>query len=111
MSWKTAAKQKRDAVNALIPEKWLLQSPLPTVKEQRDFTGTFIQQFLTPREVEITETDAVGIVENTTSGTWTAREVAEAFCHRAALAHQMVLLAVDNSYHRCTNSLSGQLLT
>lgn len=91
MDWKTLAKQKRDSTNALIPEKWLLKSPVPPAEEQRDVTGKFIQQFLTPREIEITETDAVGIVKNTTTGTWKAREVIEAFCHRAAMAHQMVL--------------------
>ena len=67
-----------------------LTNPLPSASEQRDVTGKYIQQFLTPREIEITETDAVGIVKNTTPGIWKAREVAEAFCHRAALAHQMV---------------------
>lgn len=88
--WETLAKEKRDSVNALIPKAWLLTSPVPSVAEQRDVTGKYIQQFLSPREIEITETDAVGIVKNTTSGTWKAREVAEAFCHRAALAHQLV---------------------
>ncbi|RFU29945.1 hypothetical protein B7463_g6399, partial [Scytalidium lignicola] len=85
----THPKERRDAVNALIPESWRLTTPLPSVEEQRDLTG-YIQQFLSPRELEITETDAVGIAANTTSGKWKAREVAEAFCHRAALAHQMV---------------------
>jgi len=63
---------------------------VPSAQEQTDVTGKYIQQFLSPREVEITETDAVGIVKNTTSRIWKAREVAEAFCYRAALAHQMV---------------------
>lgn len=91
MDWQTLAKQKRDSVNALIPEQWLLKLPIPSAQEQRDVTGKYIQQYLTPREVEITETDAVGIVKKTTSGIWKAREVTEAFCHRAALAHQLVL--------------------
>jgi amidase len=90
MDWKAAGRKKKDSVNALIPEHWLLKSPVPSVEEQKDVTGKYIQQFLTPKEVEITETDAVGIVKNTTSGAWTAREVTEAFCHRAALAHQLV---------------------
>ncbi|KAL3421610.1 amidase [Phlyctema vagabunda] len=89
-TWEVLAKTKRDSVNALIPKPWLLTSPVPPVLEQRDVTGKYIQQFLSPREIEITETDAVGIVEKTTSGQWKAKEVAEAFCHRAALAHQMV---------------------
>ncbi|KAJ5040893.1 uncharacterized protein L3040_005452 [Drepanopeziza brunnea f. sp. 'multigermtubi'] len=90
IDWKRLGEKKRDSVNALIPKPWLLTSPLPSATEQRDVTGKFIQKYLSPREVEITETDAVGIVEKTTSGVWKAREVAEAFCHRAALAHQMV---------------------
>jgi amidase len=88
--WQALAKEKRDSVNALIPNSWLLTTPLPSAAEQRDVTGKHIQKFLSPKEIEITETDAVGIVKNTTTGTWKAREVAEAFCHRAALAHQMV---------------------
>ena len=90
--WEVLAKEKRESVNALIPKAWLLTTLLPPASEQRDVTGKYIQQYLTPREIEITETDAVGIVKYTTSGIWNAREVAEAFCHRAALAHQLVCL-------------------
>lgn len=88
--WKTLAQTKRNSVNALIPKEWRLSSPLPSVDEQRDVTGKYIRQFLSEREIEITETDAVGIVGKTTTGAWKAREVAEAFCHRAAIAHQLV---------------------
>jgi len=92
--WEIVAKRKRDSVNALIPTQWLLPAPLPSAEEQKDVTGEYIQQFLSPREIEITETDAVGIVKLTKSGTWKAREVTEAFCHRAALAHQMVIVSL-----------------
>ncbi|KAF7919378.1 uncharacterized protein EAE97_011710 [Botrytis byssoidea] len=87
--WQIIAKNKRESVNGLIPEKWRLDS-IPSVEEQKDVTGDYIQQFLSAREIEITETDAVGIVEKTSSGEWKSREVCEAFCHRAALAHQLV---------------------
>lgn len=90
MDWQTLAKTKRDSINALIPVSWRLPSPTPPATKQRNVTGKYIQQFLSPREVEITETDAVGIVKQTTVGLWTALEVTKAFCHRAALAHQMV---------------------
>ncbi len=89
-NWKELGKTKAASVNSLIPKSWLLTSPLPSVEQQRDFTGKYIQSYLSPKEIEITETDAVGIVQKTTTGIWKAREVAEAFCHRAALAHQMV---------------------
>ncbi|KAB8252014.1 amidase signature domain-containing protein [Aspergillus flavus] len=81
---------KRRSILGAIPAKWRLQNPIPQADELRDVTGAYIQQFLTPQEIEITETDAAGITEQTTSGSWTAVEVAEAFCHRAALAHQLV---------------------
>ena len=89
-SWKDLAQKKRNAILDSIPAKWRVdQSKLPSNEEQRDVTG-YIQQFLSKREVEITETDVVGIAKETSTGNWTAAEVAEAFCHRASLAHQLV---------------------
>ncbi|PWY91979.1 amidase [Aspergillus sclerotioniger CBS 115572] len=89
-TWKQVAETKRQSTLDAIPEKWRIKGPIPSATEQRDVTGAYIQQFLTEREAEITETDAVGIAERTTTGQWTAVEVTEAFCHRAALAHQLV---------------------
>jgi amidase len=88
-NWQTLATKKRDSIHAAIPKEWILHS-IPTVEEQKDVTGEYIWQFLSPKEKEITETDAVGIVAKTTSGTWSAVEVTKAFCHRAAIAHQLV---------------------
>ncbi|CAD0027269.1 unnamed protein product [Aureobasidium pullulans] len=87
--WRQIATQKRDSVLALIPEEWRIPAP-PSVDEQRDVTGKFIQQYLNTQEIEITETDAVGIVEKTSNGTWTAVAVTKAFCHRSAIAHQLI---------------------
>ncbi|KAJ5435080.1 Amidase [Penicillium cf. griseofulvum] len=89
-SWKLKGEAKRQSILNAIPEKWRLNSPVPPATEQRDVTGDYIRQYLTEREIEITETDAVGIVERTSTGRWSAVEVTEAFCHRAALAHQLV---------------------
>ena len=87
--WQERAAAKRAGIDALIPAKWRL-SALPTAEEQKDVTGAYIQQYLSAREIEITEEDAVGIYEHTSTGQWKCREVTEAFCHRAALAHQLV---------------------
>lgn len=89
MSWKEAADQKRKSIDALIPSEWRL-SDTPSRESQRDVTGKYVQQFLSEREVEITETDAAGIAKKTTTGQWKAVEVIKAFCHRASLAHQLV---------------------
>lgn len=96
--WKKIATDKHDSVLALIPEEWRIPAP-PSAAEQRDFTGKYIQQYLDEREIEITETDAAGIVKSTTSGTWSAYDVAKAFCHRAAVAHQLV--RIDLTPHQC----------
>jgi amidase len=88
--WEAAARKKRESVNNLIPVCWQLSQPLPPPEEQKDVTDDYIRRFLSLREVEITESDAAEIVKQTTTGRWKAREVAAAFCHRAAIAHQMV---------------------
>lgn len=90
-TWQQRATAKRDSVNSLIPQEWRI-SNLPSREEQKDITGPYIHQYLTKQEVEITETDAVGIAEKTTTGKWKAVEVTKAFCHRAALVHQLVRL-------------------
>ncbi|KAH0346784.1 amidase, partial [Aureobasidium melanogenum] len=87
--WRQVAAEKRDSVLALIPKEWRIPAP-PPAEEQRDVTGKFIQQYLDPREIEITETEATEIVNKTSSGQWTAVEVTKAFCHRSAVAHQLV---------------------
>lgn len=87
--WQTSATAKRDAITQSIPEKWRL-SKIPSTEEQKDVTGSYAEQFLDKREIEITETDAVGIAEKVAAGEWSAVDVTEAFCHRAALAHQLV---------------------
>lgn len=89
LTWRAKGEAKRQSILGAIPEKWIIPD-IPSPEEQQDVTGAYIQQFLNRREIEITESDAVDIVAETTSGSWTALEVAEAFCHRAALAHQLV---------------------
>lgn len=89
MDWKSTADKKRADILSLVPQKWRLET-IPSPEEQRDVTGEYVHQYLTRKEIEITEADAVDIVAKTSSGTWTAVEVTEAFCHRAAIAHQLV---------------------
>lgn len=96
-SWQTLATAKREAILGSIPEEWRL-AKIPTVEEQRNVTGAYIRQFLSAKEVEITETDAMGIVEKTTSGAWRAVEVIQAFCHRASLSHQLVRTSAGNHH-------------
>lgn len=88
-NWQEKAAAKRAAILASIPKEYIIPN-LPTPEQQPDVTGTFTHQYLSAREIEITETDAVGILAKTTTGAWTATEVTTAFIHRASIAHQLV---------------------
>ncbi|KAF2785897.1 amidase [Melanomma pulvis-pyrius CBS 109.77] len=87
-TWQARAEAKRSAILAAIPEEWLIKNP--PIEEQVDVTGSYVHQFLSKREIEITETSADDIVKQTVTGQWSAEEVTRAFCHRAALAHQLL---------------------
>jgi amidase len=89
LDWESKADAKRQAIIDSIPQKWRLDR-VPSADEQKDVTDGYIHQFLSPREIEITETDIGGIAKQTATGSWTSVEVAEAFCHRASIAHQLV---------------------
>jgi amidase len=90
VTWQELAEKKRQSLLDLIPLEWRIPRPIPSAKEQRDVTGEYTHQFLSSREIEITETDAAEIVRLVRGGSWTATEVTTAFCHRAALGHQLV---------------------
>ncbi len=87
-TWQSLAKAKLTSINDSIPSKWRLAT-IPSAGEQRDVTGDFITKSLSKQEIEITETDAVHIVDKTSTGQWSAEKVMTAFCHRASLAHQL----------------------
>ena len=104
-SWQEKAKQKRESILAAIPSEWRIKD-VPSIGDKKDVTGAYIRGFLSDSEVQITETDAEGIVEKTTTGQWKAQDVARAFCHRAALAHQLVWTCLciehtDPKVHKC----------
>lgn len=111
--WLAKGEAKRQSILDAIPAKWRLPNPVPPATEVRDVTGSYIQQYLSEREIEITESDAVDIAAQTTTGRWTAVEVTEAFCHRAALAHQLVCSPQYKtlSVLRVANTWPGQLFT
>lgn len=100
-SWKDIAVAKREAILDSIPSKWRM-SQIPSREEQKDVTGPYIHQFLSKEEIQITETDAVGLANQISAGSWKATEVTEAFCHRASLAHQLVCFILSSSSGRGT---------
>jgi amidase len=89
VDWQTAAAEKRQSLIDLIPPQWVIPA-LPQADALRDITGDFVHQYLTKDEVDVTESEVSTILRCIHEGKWKARDVAEAFSHRAALAHQMV---------------------
>lgn len=88
--WQKVGKAKLESINDSIPKPWRVD-PLPSNEQQRDVTGDFIRQYLSKDEIDLTEASATTIVDNISAGQWTAEAVARAFCHRASLAHQLVM--------------------
>ncbi|KAL6710115.1 hypothetical protein ACN47E_009906 [Coniothyrium glycines] len=87
-SWQDIAKQKRESILALIPSEWRIER-VPGIEEQVDVTE-YVKQYLTPEEVQITQSSADVIAKTVAEGTWKAETVTRAFCHAAALAHQLL---------------------
>ncbi|GAW20091.1 hypothetical protein ANO14919_095870 [Xylariales sp. No.14919] len=89
-SWQARAAAKReDTLNKIYPKWRLSPIDLARAKEQRNLTGSFIQQFLQAEEISIISRDSIDIVEAIKKGELTAVQVTSAFCKAAAIAHQI----------------------
>jgi hypothetical protein len=92
VSWERAARAKQASISGQVPVEWRIKSAdLPPVSALRD-VSYFVWRYLSARELEITDTTAERILEKLGAGEWTALEVNRAFCHRAAIAHQLVCI-------------------
>lgn len=87
-AWETRAQRKRDAIFALIPPEWRLND----IPSPQDYPNVIRlpHDILLQDEILITEAPPLEILANITNSVWTAEEVTRAFCHRAAIAHQLV---------------------
>lgn len=100
-SWKKIAAEKRDSVLAKLPNDWRLPESFlitptgPTSLHLNVTTDEFlatlpIRAQLSSRELAITsETDVAKLLKQYESEELSAEEVVTAFCHRAAINHQM----------------------
>ena len=89
-AWSSSAAAKRNEVNNAIRPQWRLTDlDLTAPAELRNVTQV-ARNYLTREECTITECDPLAILENIHTGVWTSVAVVTAFCHRAAIAHQVV---------------------
>ena len=76
-----------------IPKDWRLpEAILVDSRKEKKIAGDFIESLLDPSTREITGFDSGAILELVSNGSLTAIGVTEAFCKRAAYAHQLVWL-------------------
>ena len=98
MSWENAAREAREAIDSAIPKKWTLQQSqgVRGLKNATSIPKTC--GLLSKDELRITELDASTLVPLLASGEISATRVTEAFCGRAAIAHQLV--GWTQAYHQ-----------
>ncbi len=90
IKWEDRARAKRASLYASIPPKWRLKSTdLAAYDGPRD-VSQLPRKFLTAFEIAVTEGSPLIILSNIHLGVWSAEDVTEAFCHRAAIAHQLI---------------------
>ncbi|GAA6047051.1 hypothetical protein JCM3770_004172 [Rhodotorula araucariae] len=91
-NWREKAAAKRAARDALIPPEWRLPEEFLRDEARKDVTGVPREcGLLNAREMEITEMDEVQeLAKRVADRSFTAEEVAIAFCKRAAIAQQLV---------------------
>ncbi len=85
--WSARAKAKREHLASLIPPEWRLES-VPSPPDLPNVL-TWGREFLTADECAITETEPLIVLAHIQAHLWSAEDVAKAFCHRAAIAHQL----------------------
>ena len=91
--WKETAAAKVAARDAFIPLEWRI-----SLTEARNVLGVPATcGILTTSELEITETDAVTLVEQMIKKQLKSRDVTMAFCKRAAIAQQLVRSHISSS--------------
>lgn len=89
--WTLRVNQKISETSENIRIEWLLSdSQLAEACLRTDLTGDFIMTFLGEQDAEITKIPAPELAKRIRQRERTAKETTLAFCHRAAVAHQIV---------------------
>lgn len=87
-SWKEIAARKQAFVLSQIPEAWKLDH-IPSADEESN-VSEYLDRILPDNEVHITSRSVRELAKLISSGSLSAMAVTMAFCHRAALTHQLV---------------------
>lgn len=118
MTWQETAEKKRQSVLSQIPPEWILKDKPSDVRN----TDEYLNSVLPADENEITHKSLIQLVGDIKSKTLTSYEITKAFCHRAALAHQLINCCAEiffaqaledakalDHYYETTGKLKGPL--
>lgn len=90
-NWQEKANEKRIALNSLIPNQWKLSSEILNNLPKDLTVVPYECGILSAIDIEITEIDQIDeLAKRIAQGKYSAKNVIEAFCKRAAIAHQLV---------------------
>ena len=96
MAWEETVAKKRKALAALIPEKWRIPAEkLPYNSQRSVISYPETSGLLNDEEVTITQLTIKELANKIASHEYSALQVCQAFCHRAAIAHQLVNCLVE----------------
>ena len=96
MSWEELVAKKRKALAELIPEKWRISaSKLPVDSQHSVISYPETSGLFCDEELTITKLTVEELAESIASRKYSAVQVCEAFCHRAAIAHQLVNCLIE----------------
>lgn len=94
--WKEIAERKQKTILAEIPEEWRDPSLLEKMTSSGMLnTNDYLDLVLPDTEKAITHLTLVDLAKKIASGQLSALEVTKAYCHRAALAHQILNCCSD----------------
>ena len=96
--WQSIAAATQQSILDSIPNQWRLSAKDkdPSVKDKRSIPKTC--GILTAKQLEITETTATLLLDQLRTRAISSVEVTEAFCARAAIAHQLVCTLTISYY-------------
>ncbi|SCU89358.1 LADA_0E15038g1_1 [Lachancea dasiensis] len=115
VGWVDRANSKRAHTLAQIPHEWIDPNVINEMKE-RGYVNTreYLDSVLPQNEVRITALTATELIERIRTRKLTSFEVCYAFCHRAALVHQILNCCMEIFFDDALNKareLDNHLVT
>lgn len=117
-SWQETAQKKRDYVRSQIPKEWLLEE----TPEDASNAYEYLNKVLPKDETEIVHKSLLQLQKDIKDKKLSSYEITKAFCHRAALAHQLINCCAEiffdralarakelDEYYQATGELKGPL--